>query len=475
MREIQPEAEVAFGFGEEGYWYGRAYGAHTRAGEQDSSWGIDAEVAHSQSDGPIDNGDHDFDRVSLRFQRSDGHSQTDLFFGFQDKFFGWPNLYTPFGVPETEDLQTQLWFLNHRYEEGDFFWQGSAYFRRHKDDYEFDRTDPGVFNPFEHTTEVWNTAMEAGWSANDWSWMARMEWLQDDLESTSLTFGEFSSRNYLKLGLLASTEWEASNQGTWSFTSGLTFDDHNRGSSELSPLVRLSLDGISSKGQSWQIYADVSRNSQVPGYTAIASNPSGGLFRGNPNLSREIATNFEVGYGTQWGDLQFQAAAFLRKDRDLVDWTFAYDVFGRTANNVDIDTSGLEFLLSYALEGGRVVVGYTALSKDEDYGLATVDASFYALNFARHRATLAFIYELGAGWELRSDTVFRIQHENILRTAGTPEDAILSSLGLFYFPQSLEGLELSIAVVNLWDSDFEEIPSVPASPRQISFNTVYRW
>jgi len=30
-------------------------------------------------------------------------------------------------------------------------------------------------------------------------------------------------------------------------------------------------------------------------------------------------------------------------------------------------------------------------------------------------------------------------------------------------------------VVNLWDSDFEEIPSVPAAPRQISLNAAYRW
>jgi outer membrane receptor protein involved in Fe transport len=165
----------------------------------------------------------------------------------------------------------------------------------------------------------------------------------------------------------------------------------------------------------------------------------------------------------------------MRDDRDLVDWTFAYDVFGRIANNVDIETTGVELLASYDFDKGRVVVGYTALSKDEDYGAANVDASFYALNFARHRATLAFIFELAPGIELRSDNVFRIHQDNLLRTAGTPHDAVLSSLGLFYFPKSVEGIEISLAVVNLWDSTFEEIPSVPASPRQISLNAVYRW
>ena len=99
--------------------------------------------------------------------------------------------------------------------------------------------------------------------------------------------------------------------------------------------------GIPEVGEQTTLYADISRSTQVPGYTAIASNPTGGLFRGNPNLGREFATNYELGVLTESGNLTLQAAVFLREDRDLVDWTFAFDVFGRTANNVDIDTSGV--------------------------------------------------------------------------------------------------------------------------------------
>ena len=474
---IQPNQELAFGFGEDGYWYASAYGAHRREEDDGSTWGLDAEVSHSESDGPIADGDHDFDRISVRIQRKNDTVQTDVFFGHQTKFFGWPNMYTPFGVPETEDLETNLFFVNHRIDREDLFFQISTYFRRHKDDYEFNRRDPGAFNPFEHTTEVFDIALEGGLSLDQWSVVSRLEWLQDDIESTSLTFGEFTSRSYLKGGVFLETEWDDNEGRPWTFSGGISIDDNNRGSSEASPVVRVSTGGVSAKGGNWQIYADVSRSTQVPGYTAIASNPGGGLFRGNPNLVRETATNYEVGYIAGTGNVQFQAAAFKRADRDLVDWTFAFDVFGRTANNVDIDTTGLELLVSYNFDKGRVVAGYTALSKDEDYGIALVDASFYALNFAKHRATLAFIYELAPGVEVRSDNVFRIQQDNLLRTAGTPEDAFISSLGIFWFPDSdsLKGVELSLAVVNLWDSDFEEIPSVPASPRQISFNAVYRW
>ena len=167
-----------------------------------------------------------------------------------------------------------------------------------------------------------------------------------------------------------------------------------------------------------------------------------------------------------------QTAAFVREDKDLVDWTYTEGVFGRTANHVDIETSGLEVLGELTFKRGRLMAGYTLLSKSEDYGDALVDASFYALNFARHRLTMAMVYPLKYGLELRVDNEIRIQEKNALRSNGV-DDAILSSLGLFYYPEAVDGLEISLAVDNLWDSRFEEIPSVPASPRQVSASVLF--
>ena len=108
-RPIRPFQELALGSGEDGLLIARAYAAHT-VGTGDRNYGFDVEVAHSESDGAIANGDHLFDRISGRFQVSNDRSQTDFFYGYQTKFFGWPNMYTPFGVPETEDLETNLLF-----------------------------------------------------------------------------------------------------------------------------------------------------------------------------------------------------------------------------------------------------------------------------------------------------------------------------------------------------------------------------
>jgi hypothetical protein len=39
----------------------------------------------------------------------------------------------------------------------------------------------------------------------------------------------------------------------------------------------------------------------------------------------------------------------------------------------------------------------------------------------------------------------------------------------------MKGLRLSVEVENLWDSEFEEVPAVPAAPRQLSAGISYVW
>jgi hypothetical protein len=120
-----------------------------------------------------------------------------------------------------------------------------------------------------------------------------------------------------------------------------------------------------------------------------------------------------------------------------------------------------------------LVLGYTAHRKDADYGLATVDASFYALNYARHRATAAVVWRIGGGWELRSDNEYRIQEKDTLRRSS--RSALLSSAGLYYRPSWAPGLRLGAEVENAWDDDFQEVPAVPSSRRQYSAGLTYVW
>jgi outer membrane cobalamin receptor len=214
----------------------------------------------------------------------------------------------------------------------------------------------------------------------------------------------------------------------------------------------------------------------VPTYTALNSSPSKGLFRGNPDLGRTYSHNLEAGINDARGAWQTHFAVFYRRDDDLVDWTFQNGVIARTANAVDIDTSGAEATLQWSGPRWEVVVGYTLLHKRSNYGAAAakVDGSFYALNFPRQRLTAAIVVRLGRGFELRMDNQARIQEANPLRTTGG-DRAVISSLGLFYRPPRWRNTEFQIQADNLWNSAFQQVPGVPAAGREISAGVTQRW
>jgi vitamin B12 transporter len=476
-RPIETEGKLSVGLGEDDFnrqslYIGQELGSIGDGFEV----GMDIDLSRSESDGAVLNGDHLFERLSGRLQIKGESSQTDLFAGYQSKFFGWPNLYTPFGVAETENLQTTLVLLNHRmrFAQDDFL-ELSTYYRRNKDDYEFDRFRPGIFNPFQHETKVYGFGFNGRKSVGEIIWNYRAEILGDEIESTALTFGNFQSRTYLKGSLVPEKTWESS--GSWEITAraGVVFDDTNRDSSAVSPLVEIAVKDEYTEGVKTRWYLQYSGASRVAGYTALNSNPSGGLFRGRDDLAREKSKNIEV--GTEWNGQKwsFQAAVFLRQDDPLVDWTYSSAATSaRSANEVAIDVVGFETVFVRQWEKVDLVLGYTLLDKDSDYGNASVDASFYALNYARHRFTAAVILQLGGGFEIRSDNELRFQEKNSLRTTGGDE-AFLSSIGLFYSLPNWPEMEIGLLVDNLWDEDFQEIPAVPAAGRQVSASVSYRW
>ena len=118
-------------------------------------------------------------------------------------------------------------------------------------------------------------------------------------------------------------------------------------------------------------------------------------------------------------------------------------------------------------------MGYSYLSKTEDYESVNIDASFYALNYPRHRFTAAFTYSFFDQFELRMDTELRSQQKNLLRRS--EDTAVLSALSLHWIVPQFTGLRLGFTVDNLFDSDFEEIPGTPGVGRQISSSVSYRW
>jgi hypothetical protein len=472
---IRTGGSAAVGFGEFNLKRADFYqGTSMSLGSNGGRVGVDVALARSESDGSVPYGEHEFNRANVRLQRSAGSGQTDLFAGYQGKRFGWPNMYTPFNSNETENLQTTLLVLNHRADlgAGDFV-EAGVYHRRNKDDYAFNRFAPvGAVHPFQHTTWVSGAAINGRRSAGALVWNVRAEALADDLKSTSLTFGHYHTRTLTKLAIVPEKTWTAADGSQLILKAGAAHEDTNRDGGAVSPVVEFAREMPSAELR--RIYFSYSKSTQVATYTALNSSTTGGLFRGNPNLGREKAHNVEFGAAGSIRGWNAEAAVFWRHEDSLVDWTFRRGVTARTANAVDVDVSGFELVARRSWRACDFVLGYTALTKDPDYRGAAVDASFYALNYARHRLTAALTLRLGHGFELRVDNAARIQAANLLRTVGG-DDAVVTTVGLSYRPAALRGFEAVVQVDNLWNSDFQEVPAVPAARRQASAGVGYTW
>jgi hypothetical protein len=475
LRQLTDGGSVSLGAGTDDLDFQSLRFARTNTTKAGTTLGAAASVARSQGDGSVPNGDHRFSRYNVHLQRVADGSQSDMLLSYQDKFYGWPGAYTGFAtLNEIDDTQTTLLMLNHRTSTSRGWWEAGAVYRRLVDDYDFDRTtiEAGAPGSFEHETRSYSIGVQGFSQVGRIDWRYGAQLSSDELvRSTDLTNGDFDSRRYATLTVVPSVDFTRGT-GTLTLRTGVTVDYSNRDSNAVLPLIGMTLVRQGSGGDT-AFGIEYAATSQLPGYTALKSNP-GGLFGGNPDLGRERAKQLSLTLSRDAGDWQGRLALFSRRDDGLVDWTYASGApFARQANAVNIDVTGFEALLTGRWLRADLAVGYTYLDKDADYGTALVDASFYALNFARHRATLAIRYQLSSGLQLRLDNEYRRQQENPLRDGD--DSTYLAALSLIWKPAKLESLDVSLIADNLTDSEYQPFPGTPAPGRQVSLSASYAW
>ena len=431
----------------------------------ESDIGFRLAATRSSSDGSVANGDHDFERFNLALQRRSDTSQSDLIVAHQDKFFGWPGAYTGFAsLPETDHTKTSLVLLNHRQVSQAGWYAISAYSRSLDDDYDFDRRtkEAGAAGSFDHKTRNWGLGVRGQADLVGIDYEYSVQYQSDELvRSTDLTAGGFSTRQYLTAAL-APTWRVSSKAGEWRFKAGMVYQDTSRSSPFVGALGSATW---LSEDLPLKLSFDYADSSQVPGYTALKSRPAG-LFGGNANLGREESVQWSTTLTYQSmivGELS--ASLFKRSDDDLVDWTYStHQPSARQANAVDLAVEGVELLWRASAGNFAWALGWTHLNKDANYGSALVDASYYALNYARQRLTAAVTWQVGDLWQLKLDNEYRRQAENPLRTGS--DAAYFGSASVVYSP--MDTLELALVVDNVSDEDFQRFPGSPTARRSAS-------
>ena len=460
------------------------YGVSTYSGSVfgRSGWSSDFAAAYSESDGAVEGGVHEFERVTGRVEWKAADTRFNLVAGYQDKFFAWPYLYAleelhdllgTSGI-ESEQIETTLVLAEYQRSLGDHGLSISGYFRENKDDYEFDIEDPGLFNPYQHTTEVFGSRIAYDFSIGGGLWSTVLQAYADDIESTALVNAPFRSRDYWSI----STGWsgEVLKQGRFRHRLGLglRYEDTNQDEAAWSPFARWSI-AMERNAGVLQLYVDASQATKVAGYTVIGSSETGGLFRGNQNPQREYARTLEAGLAFD-GEYGFgaRAAVFYREDDDLVDWVFeSGSLFARKAENVDIDTYGIELSTSYQFAWFAGFASYAFFDKETDFGAkaGSIAGSFYALNYARHRFTMGIDAQVTDELSVLWDQEYRVQAYNALRSG--PSRVWLHSVAIDY--EISESFSARLAVDNILDELFEEVPGVPGTGRSFSLSLETRF
>ena len=479
LSQIQNGGKLTLGGGDHDLNFQRIHNGLTgQLGESaEWSWGVEAEMSRSESDGTIRFGDHDFDRSTGRIQILGPNSQTDFFAGYQTKFFGWPGMYTSNAFanfpPETENLKTRLLMVNHKNTYGEDNWvEATAYHRSHKDIYTFNRFT-STSNTI-HSNKVGAMAIAGGHAITPeiltLNYYAQIT--ADEVSSVKLSTAPFQSRTYYKITILPEYKVSLEDKQHLTLSLGSSFDDTNRNDSEYSPIVEIKWCENIENDSSNSIFISYTESSQLIGYNGIA--PGGTYFGGDADIKRENSSNLELGAQISRADWSFEGAVFYRWDDNLVDWVFLEaSPTARLATNVDIDTFGVELIASKHWENVETIVSYTHLDKDENYGSVAGASSFYALNFANHRFTLGGIWRPSELTEFRIDNEWRKNENNSLRMGS--DSALFTHFGLSIYPPRVENMELFFAIDNAWDDDFEDVPGTPGRGDQYSAGVTYSW
>ncbi|ANO51542.1 TonB-dependent receptor plug domain-containing protein [Woeseia oceani] len=481
--EWQPmhsERRIGVGVGSDSLQYRSVKLAHVFAAAH-SDKGIEVDYASSSGEGSRAYGDHDFERFFARAQHRTTNTQTDFAMGYQDNFYGWPGAYTGFAnLPETDHTQSHLLLFNQRIggkqdAPDTAYLEWGGYYRTLENDYDFDRrtTESGAPGAFDHKTRSYAIGLQGKQPRGSWQWHYGLQLSADELlRSTDLTHGTFNSRRYARLSVAPSRRWMIDSANHLTLRLGATFDASNRDDNALLPLLGLTWAHTDTAGVD-KISIDYAATSQLPGYTALNSGVNG-LFGGNPTLGRARADTLSLAFDRQRAEWHANVTIFSRRDDDLVDWTYLSGApFARQANAVDIDVVGVELALSRQWQAVTLVAGYNYLDKQADYGVGSVDASFYALNYARHRLTLAVLARPSDRITLRWDNELRDQADNALRTGN--HRAYATSMAFEWSPLFADRLTASLIADNLTNSNFEEFPGTPAARRRLSLKLRYLW
>ncbi len=413
----------------------------------------------------------DFDDNDVRVKRAGGQiqfqdrrgGQWDLLFARQDKKFGARGYYgvTPLWAASEETEDTFIFAgRTQRDREGNHY-RVSALYREQSDDYTLFWTLPGVFNN-RHKLETYGVSADGHRRVSergtlDW----RLTGSEQRIRSSALGDHRRSQMGVVAVPGMTLDKWRLQAGGRLE-----VFEDAlNRFLPQLSAARRLS-------DRTTLTFA-YSESVRQPSYTELNYESPASL--GNAGLENQTASTSEIRLeGTDGSGFQWRVGAFYQILRHTVDWIREQEDSPRwEAQNIGtVEAGGVEAGLSWRHhDGSRLAMHYTGMVKEES---ADFYASRYALDYPEHLFQVAGYLALSARLGVEWVQQVRRQADHPLR--GGSDTGYPASLALHALVLPSPRLQLTLAVNNLWDDDYEMFAGqATVSPQRFSAGMSVDW
>ena len=316
-------------------------------------------ISTSGSDGYRENTDFRSTHLYIHSSTRPGKLKAHLIIGLNTRDFGANAFYSPRFAKQYEETNTSITAFKLVMQRPLSSYTFNAYLRVNKDYFLLDKSDPAFYRN-DHLTRVLGSDLNGRFSSTVGVTHGGIQTRREAILSTSLgellepggskvinddiTFSRGHTRNQLNLNINHTFE------GRWvSLEGGILL--HLNSDLGFEPTLLPGLDIKFQLSPTIHLLTTLSRSMRLPTFTDLYY--QGPTNVGNPDLTPEKATTFELGIYGQGKVIQAAVNGFYRQGRDLIDWIWMEDEKWHTLNLTEIDAMGGDLSLEYGPGSGR--------------------------------------------------------------------------------------------------------------------------
>jgi vitamin B12 transporter len=396
------------------------------------------------SDGYSHNTDFDiwnvFFNSVVNYEKSNGN----ISIGYNDKDFGASYFYSD--VYPNQREQTETVFLRGSVDLGK---TGIIVnLRRHKDNYVLDYENPDFYSN-DHTTYSYGSVLQSSLSTRAGFTAGGLEIGGDKINSTNLGdysrmktrfFFEHSLPEIHKVDVVLGSSLLYYSDWDWYISPGIDI-------------------GYSFSKRTY-LYVSIERALRVPSYTELYLTSPVNI--GNQELIPESALSFEAGIRMARGSILTNMNAFIRKQKNTIDWIRSDESQPwRATNTGEITVKGLDINVTFKSIARMykkipipvINIGYTFLNLNREESSLQ---SKYLLNYPEHEFTLSADYDLTSSiqqfWKARYEILPDSEKHLILDTSVSFE---------------IGNYQIFIDVTNLLNTEYTQAQWIPMPGRWV--------